>query len=867
MAKAKILICEDDGIIAIHIRNSLVDLGYHVVTIVTSAEEAISTALEYSPDLVLMDIRLNGRTDGIEAAERIRQQMDIPIIYLTAYADEATLRRAKITEPHGYLLKPFEDEDLRVTIEIALNRHAAERKVRARERHLALLNDITQSALATPDLVAFLQLLTNRLKELIHNDACYIALWDEALQMPTLSAASGEMHQKIAHLQAEPGEASLTAAVMQAGSAICVNDASNSSIISPRLAGLLASRSLLGLPLIAGDERLGALLFGFEESHEFSAEEIALGQQAADLAALAIARLRSLEETRKRNEELGALARVSSAMRVARKRAEIPPVVLEQLLALFQADSAALIHPEAARGAVIFETATGLWVRHSGSTFVTNLSPESLDGVMNQPYLNNDVPGLVQTLGLAHTPDVQCVAGVPLIADGHVTGGLWIGRNAPIGQNELNLLSSIGNIVANAIYRSELHEDLELQYKALQKAQLQLVQSEKLAAVGELVAGVAHELNNPLTAVVLYAQILQVQLSNPDLSKDLDKIVTEAQRASRIVRGLLEFARQRPVERKPVQVNNVLHNALELLTYQLHTYNIRVETSYDPDLPYTLADRHQLQQVFLNVITNAWQAMREQGGERGQLLVETQLGPALFGGMAAPGEEPVIHIQIKDNGPGIPPEFISNIFDPFFTTKQPGQGTGLGLSICHGIISEHGGHIWAESEPGRGTTFFIELPVNEPDTELHISGMPLFPAEAEALVRDTRVLVVDDEPNVLTIMKRALERGGYQVDAAPDGQAGLRALEQNRYDLIVCDIRMPEMSGPQFYRLLELHYPQMTRRIIFTTGDSVSPDTRRFLEQTGLTHLSKPFELDDLIYQVSAACRVDVHLQATLRAE
>lgn len=554
----------------------------------------------------------------------------------------------------------------------------------------------------------------------------------------------------------------------------------------------------------------------------------------------------------RRAVELEVLASVSAAMRIAHNRAEIPPVVLGAILDLLKALGAAMVAEDEHSGNILVEAAVGDWSSWQGVCFPADQFHELLAPLLDQPYLNNRATELIQRL----VPDVPvptlALAGAPLIADRRRIGNLWFGRPGEISETELRLLTAISDIVANALQRSALHENLEAQYETLQKTQSRLVQSEKLAAIGELVAGVAHELNNPLTAVVLYAQMLQDQSASQKTNTDMEQIiVSEAQRASKIVRGLLEFARQRPPERKPVQINNLLQSSLELLAYEQHTNNIRIETHYTPDLPVTLADPHQLQQVFVNIIANAWQAIPE--NDQGLLNLSTQVGPSIFG-PRQPRDSDVIRIQFQDNGPGISPEHMPHIFNPFFTTKQPGQGTGLGLSICHGIVTEHGGHIWAESGSLQGATFVIELPVVIPETLSESQSLPPdSPSIQSAAPRETstkRILLIDDEKNILTVIKRALQRNGYQVDAANSAAAGLEMLKKVTYDLILCDIRMPEMSGTEFYQVVELRYPELTQRVIFSTGDSVSYGTRQFLDEVGAICLTKPFELSELLARV-----------------
>jgi two-component system NtrC family sensor kinase len=316
----------------------------------------------------------------------------------------------------------------------------------------------------------------------------------------------------------------------------------------------------------------------------------------------------------------------------------------------------------------------------------------------------------------------------------------------------------------------------------------------------------------------------------------------------------LDFARQRPPEQKPVQINAILNSTLELLAYELRTHNIECSTSFSADLPLTMADPYQLQQVFVNLVNNALQAMSEANGG-GQLAITTHLGPSAFISQQN-GNEPVIRITIQDDGPGILSHHLPSIFDPFFTTKPEGQGTGLGLSVCHGIVSEHGGHIWAESHDGRGATFFLELPHISPDLPEQVgkrNGTGTLQASSpstSAPDTQTHILVIDDEVALLDFLIRVLKREGYRVDAVSDGERGLAHLAETCYDLILCDVRMPGLSGPEIYQQAHTQEPDMAQRFVFITGDSISPATQTFLEETGVPYLCKPFGPSELTKQL-----------------
>lgn len=744
-------------------------------------------------------------------------------------------------------------EGIEALIHVAIDiteRKQAEMDRQAHEQYQAKLNEITQAALKSPDFAGTLKVLTEQMGHIIEADNCYITLWDNTRQEAIPVAASGQEHDEYSHLPHEAGEGTLTGSVLQAGHPLIVEDVMNSPYINPEIAVRFPSCSLLGLPLRSSDKDLGACLLGFDQPHSFTLQEIQHCEQAAAQISLAIAKAHLLEETQRRAEELQSLTQVSTAMRTAQSRSEIVPVILSEVAALFNAEGAALGLHDTSGSEIVIESGHGKWQCWAGKHIPAGQGVSWQVVASGQPYVTQNFKDDDLYLWPELKQEVQCAICAPLIANEQTLGVLWLGRQNTIDNGQARLLVAIADMTANALQRQILYEDLRTQLDALHQAQERLLQSEKLAAVGELVAGVAHELNNPLTAVVLYAQLMHEQTSDAKTAHDLGRIVSESLRAAKIVRGLLDFARQRPAERRPVQVNQVISDSLEFVDYEMRTHNVRWEKQLAVDLPPTLADPIQLRQVFVNLSTNAWQAMYA-AHNSGNLWVSTEVGPSLF--LGAQQDAPrVIRMIFRDDGPGIPSDLISRIFDPFFTTKPEGQGTGLGLPICHGIISEHGGHIWAESQHGQGAAFFVELPILDPNQYPALTA-PGQAAEPPAVAGVKHILVIDDEAAILDVMARTLRRKGYQVDTASDGTVALARLYRMNYDLILCDVRMPELSGPDLYRQVQQKDPLMAGRIIFTTGDILSPATRQFLEETGAPHLAKPFELEQLVEKVRQA--------------
>jgi len=376
---------------------------------------------------------------------------------------------------------------------------------------------------------------------------------------------------------------------------------------------------------------------------------------------------------------------------------------------------------------------------------------------------------------------------------------------------------------------------LELYYDVTGERQIQskLLQTEKMAAVGQLVSGIAHELNNPLTAIMGYGQLLLGQGLKPEQYSEATKVFQQAERARRIVKNLLYFARENEPERTRVDLNEIAERTLALRSYELRVENILVECELASDLPETMADPYQLQQVVLNLLMNAEQALLQERGQ-GKVKIKTRL---------ADGDR--IALEISDDGPGVPREIASRIFDPFFTTKPSGVGTGLGLSIVYGIVKQHGGEVTFENLSTGGARFVVELPVLEIPANERQAAPPEFASDSQP-ARSGRILVVEDEPSVAQLIVDVLREEGHQVEAVLESQEGLARLSRSHYDLVVCDLRMPRLDGPAFYEALIRAGSPAQNQLLFVTGDTLAPRTMQFLEKSKLPYLAKPFLVEEL---------------------
>jgi signal transduction histidine kinase len=361
----------------------------------------------------------------------------------------------------------------------------------------------------------------------------------------------------------------------------------------------------------------------------------------------------------------------------------------------------------------------------------------------------------------------------------------------------------------------------------------QLLQAEKLAALGQTISGVAHELNNPLATILTWAERLSQREVDAQMRRGLDTILGESERAAKIVRNLLTFARTRLTTRAMVDLNQIVRETLALRAYEQRVSNITILEALPSGLPLVFADPHQLQQVLLNLIINAEQAMIGTNG-RGTLILRTWHEP----------DRDAVVLEVNDDGPGVPDEVQPRVFDPFFTTKDVGKGTGLGLTVAYAIVQEHGGRIMLKSNQGNGASFFLELPAGDG---------PLKPAQPAQVDRPSnaaagaKVLVVEDEAALGAAVAESLQDDGFVVERASDGLEALERMREQHFDLIICDLKMPRLDGSQFYRELETAQPDAVRRVMFVTGDVAGTDAERFLEETGCRWLAKPFRLKDLL--------------------
>jgi PAS domain S-box-containing protein len=395
------------------------------------------------------------------------------------------------------------------------------------------------------------------------------------------------------------------------------------------------------------------------------------------------------------------------------------------------------------------------------------------------------------------------------------------------------ILDEHGDVMKCILSIRDITERVNTEAK-LKRMQQELNLDRRLVAIGQVAAGITHEINNPLTGVIAFSQML-MQMDVPENMKEAVEVIYDgATRVVGIVDRLRTFARPDRPDREHADLNAIIGNTLAMRSYEIRSNGIEVTTHLATDLPATMANVGQLQQVLLNIIINAEQAMANSTRQRKLTITTKQVADK-------------IRVSISDNGPGIPKEIIDRLFDPFFTTKDNASGMGLGLNISYGIITEHGGEIRVQSEFGSGATFIIDLPIVtetvERKTDRPVNSEQESPAGA-------RILVVDDEPHICRAIDRILTEKGHQVDTTSSPLKALEMLSKIDYDLILLDLRMPDMNGIEFYDRIKSISPELQQRVVCVTGDVVSTRNKTFLHETGIPCVAKPFGVNELMRQV-----------------
>jgi PAS domain S-box-containing protein len=550
-------------------------------------------------------------------------------------------------------------------------------------------------------------------------------------------------------------------------------------------------------------------------------------------------RRRAEQEIRRRNRELLVLNSIAETLASSLDLNDSIHRTLRQIVELFNLDASSLYLLEPDGRSLRRVASVGHRSEFAKNFPVVSISPDLVQQiqVVRAPFLSaQGLPLPPVAREVQKKEGIESAYIVTLWSKEKIVGGLVVASRTSrdFSPADISLLVAVGSQVASAVERSLLYEETRQAYENLRRTQEQLLHSEKLAAVGQLISGVAHELNNPLTAILGYSQLLSSsgQVGTQALSYS-EKLYKQAQRTHRIVQNLLSFARQHKPERVPVRLNTVIEDTLALRDYDLRMNQIRVHLDLAANLPQAAADPHQLQQVFLNLINNAVDAILENNAE-GDLWVHTGV------------HEKVIFIEFTDSGPGV--KDPSRVFDPFYTTKPVGKGTGLGLSICYGIIIEHGGTIRVENAVARGATFRIELPL-QADANLQNPAS----SSKQSATRGARILLVDPNESALESVAALLKRNTYRVHTTKSLVEAQKLLSSSEFDLVLADRQLLQKengSGPPEPFASESQ--ELAPRVLWMS--SITADTLNSAGTDGDASvvLQKPFRPADLLAAVEA---------------
>ncbi len=826
MERKRVLIVEDEGIVAADIEDRLVAMGYQAAGCIDNAEGAISMAETQRPDIVLMDIRLPGPRDGIQAAEEIGRRLQIPVVFLTAYSEEATLERAKLAEPFGYILKPFNDRELKSTIEIALYKHRTERKIRRLSRLLDVLGQVNQAILRLQSREELLPAICNFVVERGAMDLAWISWRDpETSQITTAASLDNRPSTPNTNSFCDTGGTdfqSISARAIREGKPVVCKamGGSSAAVLQENSSNVPCPNSCGAFPLRFQGQVSGALGLCVTEFDFFRKREISLLKEMAIDISYALDRIDAEAERERLTEQF----RHQSLFLQTLIDAMPYPVYYKD------------VHYRYLGCNTAFERFMGI----RREDFIGKTVDEVWPGDLAAQYRQSDKDFLE-----GPNPRTQVISGVLEGADGTRYDVLF--HKAAFR----NCNGSIGGIIS-------IVEDLTERKQAEQerlRVEGQLRQAQKMEALGTMAGGIAHDFNNILSIIIGNTEIALWKTEKGDSkAQSMRMVLSAAQRATELVQQILTFSRRHEPEKKAVQFAQVVGEALKMIRASVPS-TIEIKQNITSKAM-VLADETQLHQVILNLCSNAAHAMQEHGG-----VLEVGLTDVTHDGGTSPNSSqahvPGAYVQliVKDMGIGMEPEVLNRIFDPFFTTKEQGAGTGLGLAVAHGIVKSHNGTIEVESQPGEGTTFRICMPVVVDISKLVAEGETLLPQGRE------RILVVDDEPELAMVCRQMLEYLGYEAQAHTSSVEALRVfrllLPEKPFDLVLTDLTMPHLTGVDLARNLLQLQPDLP--IVLCTGFSEKITMTR-AKGVGIQEvLTKPFAIQTLATTIRRA--LDDHLR------
>jgi PAS domain S-box-containing protein len=791
MSVAKIMVVEDEWLVAQGIKESLEDLGYEVVGLAATGEEALQSAALHRPDLVLMDILLKGGMDGIEVATRLRRDFEVPALFLTAYADSQTLGRAKMTEPYGYLLKPFEARELHSAVEIALYKSQAEKKLKHLNQVLRAIRSIGQLIVQEKDR----DLLIQRACQLLTEGRGYFTAWlvllDEAGRLTTSAAAGKDdnLSRVLPLLQQGRMPACGRRSLEQGGLLVTVPDLA-ADCTDCFWCGHSQDRGALVIGLAHQGVVYGLLGVQLPTPLVVDAEEVLLFRELAADLSLALYKM-DLEDRE------------------------------QQALRNFQASEN--------KYRQIVETANeGIWVIDENfcTTFVNpqmaallGYTPEEILGQPTTTFLfPEDVAGHLEM-------QAQRQAGKASIYERRL--------RTKDGREVWTLVS--GTPVFDGSGRFQGSFGMFMDITERKRAEVERLKIDKLEALGVLAGGIAHDLNNVLMGILGNISLATGALSVSEIKARLAAAETACGQAQSLASQLLTFAKGGGPIKQLQDLKEIIHEAGRLAVCGSMT---RMDFSLPEHLWGVEVDRGQMHQVFSNLFINAIQSM-PLGGVI-QVQADNRIIAADSGLALPPGK--YVAVTLADHGEGITHENLKKIFDPYFTTKQ--KGSGLGLATVYAIVSQHGGAITVASRLGQGTTFRLWLPAAEGVLSTRE------PAEIQPLNGHGRILVMDDDLLVREVVGKMLRKLGYEPVFAQEGEEALAIYTQGQntgdpFAAVILDLTIPGgMGGMEAIQHLLVQDPQA--RALVSSGYSDHPIMASYQDYGFQGVIAKPYKISGL---------------------
>jgi len=718
------------------------------------------------------------------------------------------------------------------------------REARARQRDLEGLHGAGQALVKSLDPQQTIQTIATKAVEVSGADGAILFRLDAAAQFVRAVSRAGTISQElVTGLELPVGQGASGLAVARQRPAWTSNLQVDSTIPFPdpvrsrmRQEGL---KAVMAIPLLVqSGEVFGALSVFYRHERDFADADIELLSVFGTQASIAIENARSFDQLALKAKHDEALQNFCQRLLEATGEETILQDAVGTTRDLLGAECVGvfLFDPKAnclrldagvgwQPGTVGTVTIAPSNASFAGYTFLHKEAVQVEDFSHEQRFL---VPPHLVSHGIRAGIDV------PLGVREQPIGVLAAYYQEPhrVSDEESRALTSLAHQTALALEKVRLYAELQMNLRRLKETQAQLIQADKLKALGTLLSGMAHELNNPLSTIQLSVQLMKRQHVLPDPVRiRMDVVEEECERAARIIRELLVFARRKPPERKRVDLNEVARAALSLQAPEFDLRAIRVVTELSP-VPHIWGDAHQLQEVLLNLFSNAVHAMKTKPGA-GRLTVRSR---------EVNGQ---VVMDVEDDGRGIAPENLSRVFEIGRAHAGVGEGTGLGLSLSISIVEAHGGSMQVENVPGAGARVTLRLPLGD--------GVEVVepPEPRPTGARRARILVIEDEAALRGVLTEVLTGLGHTVDEAATGAAGLQRLERGTYDLIALDLKLPDIDGKAIWRRLRTHRPDLAARVMFVTGDTMRTETEKFLQEAGRPVLSKPLTIDQISRMVN----------------